>query len=39
LTDDEAAGFTRFGWTGYLDRLVRVAAGADAGPGPFDGMT
>lgn len=24
-------------WTGYLDRLVRVASGADAGPDPFTG--
>ena len=38
LTDDAAAGFTVFGWKGYLERLVRVAAGVDAGPEPFDGM-
>jgi uncharacterized protein YndB with AHSA1/START domain len=37
LVDEPAAGFTVFGWTGYLDRLVRVAAGADAGPDPFAG--
>jgi uncharacterized protein YndB with AHSA1/START domain len=35
LADDDAAGFTRFGWTGYLDRLIRVAAGVDPGPDPF----
>lgn len=37
LPDAEAAGFTSFGWTGYLDRLVRVAAGAGPGPDPFTG--
>jgi uncharacterized protein YndB with AHSA1/START domain len=37
LAHDEAAGFTTFGWTGYLDRLVKVAAGEDAGPDPFAG--
>lgn len=35
LRDDEAAGFTTFGWTGYLDRLTRLAAGLDPGPDPF----
>jgi uncharacterized protein YndB with AHSA1/START domain len=38
LADDDAAGFTRFGWTGFLDRLIRVAAGVDPGPDPFAGM-
>ena len=35
LAPDAAAGFTNLGWTGYLDRLVLVAAGEDAGPDPF----
>jgi uncharacterized protein YndB with AHSA1/START domain len=35
LAHDDAAGFTTFGWTGYLDRLTRLAAGADPGPDPF----
>lgn len=35
LRDDAAAGFTTFGWRGFLDRLLRVAAGLDAGPDPF----
>lgn len=39
LAHDEAAGFTTFGWTGYLDRLVRVAAGSDPGPDPFTDVT
>lgn len=33
----EAVGFTNLGWTGYLDRLLRLLAGADAGPDPFTG--
>jgi uncharacterized protein YndB with AHSA1/START domain len=39
LRDEAASGFTTFGWTGYLDRLVRVAAGRDAGPDPFTGRS
>lgn len=35
LAHGAAAGFTNMGWTGYLDRLVRVTGGADAGPDPF----
>jgi uncharacterized protein YndB with AHSA1/START domain len=35
--EDAAAGFTNLGWTGYLERLIRVLAGTDAGPDPFTG--
>ena len=38
LRDDAAAGFTTFGWTGYLDRLLRIRAGIDPGPDPFSGV-
>lgn len=34
---DEAVGFTNFGWTSYLERLIRVLAGVDPGPDPFTG--
>lgn len=37
LRDDAAAGFTTFGWTGYLDRLTRIRAGIASGPDPFSG--
>ena len=37
LRDDAAVGFTTFGWTGYLDRLLRLRAGIDPGPDPFSG--
>lgn len=37
LAHDAAAGFTTVGWTGYFERLVRIAAGVDAGPDPFTG--
>ena len=37
LRDDAAVGFTKFGWRGYLDRLVRVGAGIEPGPDPFSG--
>lgn len=39
LRDDEAVGFTNLGWTGFLDRLMRVIAGEDPGPDPFSGRT
>ena len=35
LAHDAAAGFTTLGWTGYLDRLVRVVAGGDPGAEHF----
>ena len=38
LRHDEAAGFTTFGWTGYLDRLIKVVAGGAPGPDPFTGL-
>ncbi|HJR18325.1 MAG TPA: SRPBCC family protein, partial [Actinomycetota bacterium] len=37
LRDDAAVGFTTFGWTGYLDRLLRIRAGIEPGPDPFSG--
>lgn len=38
LAHDDAAGFTTVGWTGYLDRLLRLIAGRDPGPDPFTGV-
>jgi uncharacterized protein YndB with AHSA1/START domain len=35
LRDEAASGFTTFGWTSYLDRLIVVLSGADPGPDPF----
>lgn len=38
LPGDDAAGFTGYGWLGYLPRLVRVSAGEEPGPDPFTGV-